>query len=50
VVIHKFTNTSTDAFCFTECGRALHIEGGQAVSAWEAVTCKQCLKKHYKEV
>lgn len=43
MVTHKLKNKN-GAFAFSECGRALHIVGGDAVDDWDNVTCKNCLK------
>ena len=48
MVIHKLKNRN-GAFAFSECGRALHIVGGDAVDDWENVSCKNCLK-HWCDV
>ena len=44
MVTHKL-RSGGGAFAWSECGRALHIVGGQAVTNWDVVDCKQCLKK-----
>ena len=44
MTIHKLRNEN-GAFAFSECGKALHITGGQATRDWKDVTCKRCLKK-----
>ena len=43
MVIHKI-GTQNEGFTFTKCGIALHIYGGKAVSKWDCVDCKSCLK------
>lgn len=45
MVTHKL-RTLNRSFAFSECGRSLHIVGGESVDDWENVECKQCLK-HY---
>lgn len=47
MVIHKLANHSKSKgkqFAFSECGKALHIVGGDACSDWDGVTCKNCLR------
>jgi len=43
MVEHKL-RTQNNQFGFSECGRALHIVGGDAVDDWDCVSCKNCLK------
>jgi len=43
MAIHKLKNQNKD-FAFSECGKALHLIGGQATKFWEDTTCKNCLK------
>lgn len=46
-VKHKLKNQN-GGFAFSECGKALHIVGGEACESWEYVTCKNCLT-HIKQ-
>jgi len=43
-IIHKIQHGASYMFPMTECGRALHIKGGNGSRRWAIVNCKKCLK------
>ena len=45
---HKLTESATETFGFTECGRNLTFRGGQGSEDWDDVDCENCLKHFAK--
>lgn len=42
--IHKMTDNEMQNCAFTECGKVLHMCGGNASTEWDNVDCLNCLK------